>query len=38
MKTLYLQLHTHKVSVDGMVKVEFTWFEGSKGEPMVNVC
>jgi len=38
LKTLYLQLHSQKVSVDGTVKAEYAWFEGSKGEPMVGGC
>jgi len=38
MRTLCLQIHTQKISVDGTVKVDYAWFEGIKGEPRVGVC
>ena len=38
MKTLFLQLHTQKVSVDGTVKVEYAWFEGIEGQPSMEMC
>lgn len=31
--TLYLQIHTQKVSEDGTMKVDFCWLEGSEDSP-----
>ena len=38
MKTLFLQIHTQKLSAEGRVKLEYCWFEGEVLNPGIGIC